>query len=257
MSRALSVSSAVLSCGAVVAVLLGCGGGPKPSVTPEPIRRSVVRGDKTELTIDLLSYPQYNGDSGASHLTLTLLADSSEVYSERLAGNWHCLGYNAFAGAYVLAGEFQVGAWLPLRRIRYLHEEGLELQESRFHSEDWLAFAAVPSQDLEHVVFVGGKQSVNTLFALHTATDRIVDLAVAPPSPAPLDSIGAKEFAEVQGTERWGWELFDGYTSMDEGVIVFEGDSLLRVSYGDDTAFGRGEDRTTKEWRLSAVFSRD
>jgi pimeloyl-ACP methyl ester carboxylesterase len=198
----------------------------------------------TRLSLTPAGGAQFDGDAGKTKLDLKGEKKSSLL----LSGLWHCLGYSTAAHAYVLAAELQVGAWIPLREIKYLHDDTAKLVDSRYNDGSWLALAAVPGPHLRYVAFVGQINNGNRVQVLDTLADTIRELAPAPsPPPLPRD-----DWDRIDSPGDWDWGDWgsDGYTRLDRGIIEFLDERRLRVSYGKDTFRARSRARNSKTFIL-------
>lgn len=212
-----------------------------------------VTGDGTTLAVQVTHHPVYDGAEGKTHLRL---AKGDDVLLEvDWAGVWRGLSYDADKSRYVLVGAFQQGAWLPIRRIRYLDSRSGIYTESGYNGKDLVAFTAVPSVDGRWVALVGvlggGGEDFRVL-VLETRRDAIVDVA-PPPAPTPSTDVAPKELgADCPWTS---WPCFhDGWVDLDPGIVTFDG-ATLKISYGaGDSPQGRDKTRTTKSWDLEKVL---
>ncbi|MBN1771906.1 MAG: hypothetical protein JXB32_11625 [Deltaproteobacteria bacterium] len=163
-----------------------------------------------------------------------------------LEGRWTVLGYSPARHAYVLGGQFQKGACLPLDDLRYLEERTGALLPSRLNSRRWIAFAAVPSPTLRYVALIA-RVDGQPQFRLHVFDVDNDEIAEAGPAPAPPPT----DFKCDPPRTHW-WDLdVDGWVEMDAGIIVFSADERrLTASYGDDSCAARSAQRTIREWDL-------
>src|SRR5690348_7627435 len=97
-----------------------------------PCAASSSTGNGSELNTTIVEGPTYDGSSGKTEIAVKDLR-TSKMQKLEWEGLWHDLGYNPRTGQYVLAGEFQVGAWEMLTEIRYLNEKDLKQVPSRYY----------------------------------------------------------------------------------------------------------------------------
>lgn len=194
-----------------------------------------------------------NGPAGQTRLELRPRA-GGPAQVRVVDGLWVGLGFAAERKAYVLAGQFQRGAWLPITTIEYLDETGAPPWRSHCCDHDWMALAAVAGPGTRYVALVGGEDgTVDQLQVLDTVQDRLKVLG-PPPSPPPLRRADWRAARD----EPWQWGGFgsDGLTALDPGIVSFVGPDLLRVSYGRDSYRRRAKARVVRTWSLNAIFGR-
>jgi hypothetical protein len=210
---------------------------------------SKVNNCKTYLDIKIISYPKYDKSSGETLITIISILDSTALKSYHKEGIWHYIGYNKKIRSHILAGAFQVGAWLPLCELEYLNEDSLTFRKSGINNRDWLALTAITDESAKYIVFIGiPEKNKIRLFSLNTETDKIKILG-EPPSPPPVEpDLFQPEMLDESWT--WGVSYADGYTVMDDGIIRFIGNDKLQVSYGKDTAKQRAKNRRIKIFNL-------
>jgi hypothetical protein len=210
-----------------------------------------VKGATARLKIEVKERPRHDVTDGSVALRLEALADHKAIAAKTMEGTWRALAYVPAAHLFVLGGQFEVGAWLPLNNISYLDEATGALRPAR-HNEDWLALAAVPSPDGRFIAFVGALgDHYFRLEVLDTVNDGLYELG-QPPAPPP----DAHPVAKTSSGE-WDWgDPIDTVTEMDPGIITFPDDHTLRVSYGRDTPAGRAPKRTAKSWDLRQVIAK-
>ncbi|MCL5992502.1 MAG: hypothetical protein M1419_10455 [Bacteroidetes bacterium] len=206
-------------------------------------------GVSTYLEIKILSYPKYDKSPGETLLTLHSVKDSSILKEHKLEGNWHCIGYNIQDKKYILGGMFQVGAWLPMCEIRYLDEDNYELKPSRINNTDWFSFISVPDESGKYLALIGKyDEKYMVMYVLNTVTDRVQVLG-KPPQPPPVDSSFINDDM-LKESWQWGCAYADGFTEMDNGIIVFEKNDKLRVSIGKDSPLRRAVKRKNVVYKL-------
>lgn len=219
-----------------VALFLACGSAAAADWTP---------GASVRLRITVLEAPVHDGAAGRSRLDLET-PDGKQVAERDLDGVWRCVAWARDAKRFVLAGAFEVGAWLPVVEVRYLDEHGA-LTPSRALPEGWLAMAAVPSASGRWVAWVGTSDAKRgfALMALDTLDDKLTVLG-KPPAPPPG--------AALADGAAWDWgDPVDGFVELDAGILTFDGDRALIASYGRDSAKKRGAPRTQRRFGLSTA----
>ena len=206
-------------------------------------------GASTYLEIKILSYPKYDKSPGETLLKLHFSKDSSVLKEYKLEGIWHSIGYNLHEKKYIVGGLFQVGAWLPMCEIRYLDETSYEMKSSRINKTDWFSFIAVPDELGKYMALIGKyDEKYMVLYVLNTITDRVQILG-KPPQPPPVDSSFINDDM-LKETWQWGNSYADGFTEMDDGIIVFENNDRLRVSFGKDSPLRRAVKRKNVVYKL-------
>lgn len=206
-------------------------------------------GYSTYLEFKTLSLPKHDKSAGETMLTIHSQKDSTILKEIKLDGIWHCIGFNPEMKRYVLGGLFQVGGWLPLCDVRYLNETGLDLKPSHINKTEWFSFISEPDDSTKYIAFIGKyDEKYNVLYILNTITDRVQVLG-KPPQPPPIDSsyISNDLLDEVW---QWGSSYADGFTPMDDGIIVFEKNDKLLVSFGKDTPQKRAAKRKNITYKL-------
>lgn len=205
-----------------------------------------------ELRIETVEHAMHEGSAGKCLIELVSRSDGSKVFSKELEGAWTQLGYNAKTKDHVLGGLFELGAWLPVREIRYLSDDGRRgLRPARINKEEWFALGTATSPDGRFIAFVGtdDRHPGTSLFVFDTTRDQQTYLGT-PPHPAPADS---REDAPGYGQEGywdWGGGCCDGHFVMDRRVVWFESPSVLKVDYGFDPAKKAGQRKRIKSWDL-------
>jgi hypothetical protein len=206
-------------------------------------------GSSTGLEIKILSHPKYDKSPGETLLTIYSAKDSSILKEHKLDGNWHCIAYNSQEKKYTIGGLYQVGAWLPVCEIRYLDEKTLELTPSQINKTEWLSFIAVPDESGKYIALIGNyDEKYMVLYVLNSITDRVQILG-KPPKPPPVDPSFLNEDM-LKEYWQWGNSFADGYTEMDNGIIVFMKNDKLSVSFGKDTPLKRAEKRKKVIYKL-------
>ncbi|MBI5489415.1 MAG: hypothetical protein HY905_18930 [Deltaproteobacteria bacterium] len=235
------------------AALVG-GADPIPDVAAFPGRAIAyspspwLEGSVSRLRSGLVEAPQHDGSFGKTRFELEATDGSDRPPWRRdLEGQWTVLGYSPVRHAYVLGGQFEKGAWLPLDDLRYLKERTGSLLPSRLSGREWIALAAIPSPTLRYVALIArvDGQPQFRLHVLDLEKDEIAEVGPAP-APPPTDF----KCDPPPQPHQWGDEV-DGLVEMDAGIIVFSADERrLTASYGDDTCAARSAQRTTREWNL-------
>ena len=204
-------------------------------------------GHSTTLEIsmeDVPRVPRLDQGIGKSHIVLHDQASGVDKVDVRYDGRWSCLAVNEARSTYLLAGVSQLGAWLPLASIEYLHEDG-SWRTSAFDRAQHVALAAVVSPSGRYLAYIGGPRRADRLYLLDVQADTIRELGPAP-SPPPADA----GLANICGHEHFGWGSCwaDGLTALDAGILWFASDHELDASYGRDTAHGRAKRRTVRRF---------
>jgi hypothetical protein len=210
-------------------------------------------GATARLRLRRTSAPRHDGSYGAVHLELEALAGRRVIASRDLDGVWSVLAYSPAARAFVIGGEFEVGAWLPLDDISYVDEHTGELRRSRYDDGSWIALAAVAGPGGRYVVFVGQSTPSRVptaggfrLQVLDPVADRLYDLGPAPAPPPAEDAQGS------EGRCDWG-DPVDGLTVLDPGILELPDAHTLRASDGADQCQARANKRRTRSWDLDRV----
>jgi hypothetical protein len=238
--------------------LMGCVGISEKNAIIETV------GNETTLQTRLLKHAVYDGSDGKTELAMFSTSNRKKLKNMKWDGVWHCLGYIKARKYYLLVGEFQTGAFLPLLRMKYLSADGNVTLDSRYRwnfpksdseSHGWMGFGAVPNPDLSFVAFVGClDESPMSVMILDTQKDEMKVLGRAP-APPPIKDPHWREEALKHPLNDWVWggPSVDGFEEMDAGVIEFDKDKVT-VSYGDDTPVKRADKRIFKTWDLKKVF---
>jgi hypothetical protein len=222
----------------------------RASVGPE---EGWTNGTSARLRVRSVETPLHDGSFGADRVELQSLADKKVLASDDIEGRWQVLAYAPASRAFVIGGEFEVGAWLPLDAVSYVDEKTGALRQSRYSEKDWIALSAVAGPGGRYVVFVGQMAHVHVaggfrLQALDTAKDALYDLGPAPAPPP-------QEVATGDGGRcDWG-DPVDGVTPMDPGIVRFTDAHTLTVSYGADNCTTRAPKRRVQTWDLDRVVA--
>jgi len=198
----------------------------------------------------------HDGSYGSARVELQALGDRRQILSKEIEGTWRVLAYAPAAHAFVVGGQFEMGAWLPLDAVDYVDEATGAIRAARFAQGSWLAFAAVPGPNGRFVAFVGkwGRNADAAgrfrLQVLDVAADALYDVGPAPAPPP--DSFYAEE-----RRRRCDWgDPIDGVVALDEGIVRFVDDHTLRVSYGADSCLKRAARRREQSWDLEKIVGR-
>jgi len=212
-------------------------------------------GATSQLRVQTTEMAMHDGTYGAARLELRALAGGKPIATKRLEGTWKVLCYVAARRAFLIGGQFEIGAWLPLDDLQFVDEGTGALTRSRVTADGgWIAFAAVPGPEGRFVAAVGifrRDQSFSAgrfrLQLYDAVQDALYDVG-RPPAPAPDPD------AVYDDDGGWDWgDPIDGLTEMDPGTIVFSDPHTLQVSYGADTRKRRARQRQTKSWDLARV----
>ena len=206
------------------------------------------KGTRTSLQYTIVDVPansRHDQGNGRTKFVLHSEPDGATLAIKEFDGQWFCFGYNAKTRAYIIGGISQKGAWLPLRSIQYLAEDGSS-KPSAFDRLDYIALSAVTSPAGRHIVFIGGRIGIDGLFVLDIERDTIKKLGR---EPLPPPSSFAADSCEGQAFE-WGGCGADGYVKMDEGILHFASDHELEVSYGKDKPTKRAKKRWVMRYKL-------
>jgi hypothetical protein len=220
-----------------------------------------VAGKTVVLQTKVIEQLEYDGSPGKTRINGSPLLGTKQTKSFELEGIWHCLGYVTSRKSFLLVGQFQEGAWVPLTKIKYLSEDDFKITDSKYkynypknqkQPAGWEALAVVPGENLRYVAFVGNLDWGKTqLMVLDTEKD-LIKILGDPPAPPPITDSALKKEAQKQVQGKWGWDslLVGGYTQMDKGIITFK-DGVIYASYGKDTVLKRAKKRTVKSWKLN------
>ncbi len=217
----------------------------RPDAAPA-VPASWTAGDGTRAGVVVIERPRYEKSAGT---TRVVLETSAATRQHDLDGQWSILGYAPALHAYLLGGEFERGAWLPLDDLQYLDERTGDLRPSKWNATDWLAFAAVPSPTLRYLALVGQADGEGPIqvYVLDVASEQLAAVG-KPPAPPPTTFQCDEPRAHV-----WGDEA-DGLVEMDPDVIVFSTDEQrITLRYGKDTCAARAPKRTELERKLAAL----
>jgi hypothetical protein len=207
------------------------------------------QGTDSQLHYTLINAPEFyrlDQSIGQTQLLLTAKSDGTSRLDKTYEGKWFCLGFNKTTKTYLVAGIFQVGAWLPLGSIQYLSETKNSLLASAFDRQGYIANAALMSPEGRYIAFIGGKQSTGKLYVLDTQTDTIKKLGVAP-APPPLAN--SAFFSEEPF--QWGTGWADGYVELEATVFQFKSENVLQISYGKDSHNVRAKNRKVRIFRMN------
>jgi hypothetical protein len=205
------------------------------------------KGTKTTLNYTLNNAPSLRRLDQSIGQTQFILRDNNGTarLTKDYEGKWFCLGFNNTTKTYIIAGVFQIGAWLPLGSIQYLREDSNVFEPSVFERQAYLANATVISPKGRYIAFIGGKQTTGELYVLDSQTDRIRKLGKAPaPPPLPDDGFESTEPFE------WGTGWADTYVEMEADILSFKSENVLQVSYGKDTPYTRAKKRQIQRFKL-------
>jgi len=209
-----------------------------------------VKGTRTILQISRInvpSLPRHGQTIGQSRLVLRSEPGGEILLSKEYEGNWFCIGFDRNIKTYVIGGIFELGAWLPLGSIQYLHEDGSLFEPSAFDRLGYLAMTVVTSHSGRYIVFIGGQKTAGTLYVLDIERDVVKELG---PAPAPPPNALARDICKGEPFE-WGTCWGDRYVEMDAGIISFKSEDVLDVSYGDDSARARAKKRSIRRFKFS------
>jgi hypothetical protein len=220
----------------------------------------IIIGKHSNLQTFVTENLAYDGTAGKTKISI-IGSDKKILKNIFLDGIWHCLGYVANRKCFLLVGEFQVGAWLPLTKIKYLSEVNFKIVDSKYFYKwpknqndpsGWTGVCAYPSENLKYVAFVGSLDNDEIkLMVLNTDKDSMEVLGEAPAPPPISDPHWQKEaLRQCPGEWQWDFPCVDGYVEMDNGIIKFNKDTLT-VSYGHDTVIKRSIKRKIKVWSLN------
>lgn len=206
------------------------------------------KGFQTQLQYFSLNTPRIfrlDQSIGQTQFILKSDSDGKNRFSQTYEGRWFCLGFNQATKNYLLGGVFQIGAWLPLGSIQYLHETTGIVTPSIFERQGYLANAAIVSPKGRYIAFIGGQQTSGQLYLLDTQTDTIKKLGPAPAPPPVSESFSSEEPFE------WGAGWADGYVVMEPDILNFKTEQILQVSYGKDTRQARAQKRRIQLFKLA------
>jgi hypothetical protein len=225
-------------------------------VSAAPDHHACPSGRHSTLTIEIVSRPEYlrhDHNIGSDRLVLRS-RDGKPIFSQAVDdGYLLCMGYSASTGVpgrdapgrYLIGGVGEQGAWLVLRAISYLSEDGRSFEQSVFTKEDFLALTAVASPGGRFVAFIGGKSVADGLYVLDTQKNQIRRLG-QPPAPPPMDL----DF-ECEERFQWGTCWADGYVPIEPRVLRFDGETTLVATYGRDTHRARAKNRRVQKFALA------
>ena len=207
-------------------------------------------GTTARARVQATELAMHDGSYGAARLEVQAVAGGQPILTKKLEGSWRVLAYVAARRAFLLGGQFETGAWLPLDDLEYLDEATGAMSRSRVTADGhWIAFAVVPGPDGRFVAAIGEYRADQAFGAgrfrvqlLDAVKDALYDLG-RPPVPPPAED------PPEEGGSRWQWgDPIDGVVDMDPGIITFVDAHTLRVTYGADTWKRRASRRTAKTW---------
>jgi hypothetical protein len=221
---------------------------------------SKYHGEKTTLVIDSEFYIPRHDSNDNGHTTISVLAnDGTLLFKQRIADNFHCLGYNRARHAFILQTLGEVVSFPAITAIEYVAEDKPAVVNFHSFTDGYFAFAeeTIPSPDLGFIVFIGGQHPSEKrgLFALDTKLDKIRLLGKAP-DPAPLSKETLDELKSqyepnsgVDPCREWGWGPFCR-SNLEPDICKFIAPHILQVSYGRDTCRYRSKHRIIRKWTL-------
>jgi hypothetical protein len=195
----------------------------------------------------------HNKNQGEAHFVLVEKNSGSVLWKDEFSGEGICLGFNVRKRVYLIGIRKEHGIGTRLTRLLYIDEDKHVNQESIFNTREIEAFAAIPGPDLHYVALIAIDHNETSLFVLNVQKDSLKILGKAP-LPPPLtqkERQFVKEHPDIL-EEPWEWmaSFRDGYMELDPGIIVFQENTLLRVSYGVDTGYDRAGHRNIMAWDL-------
>ncbi len=215
-----------------------------------------VTGTTARVRVAQTKAASHDGSYGSARVELEALSDRRQILTRELEGTWRVLAYAPAARAFVLGGQFEVGAWLPLDAVSYVDEATGAIRPARFAQGSWVAFAVVPGPTGRFIAFVGKWGSHATeggrfrVQVLDTAGDALYDVGAAPAPPP--DAFYAEE-----GRRRCDWgDPVDGVVEMDAGIVRFVDERTLRISMGADSCVKRATRRREQTWDLDKIVAR-
>jgi hypothetical protein len=198
----------------------------------------------------------HDGSYGAARLELQAVADRRPILTKKLEGSWRVLAYVAARRAFLLGGQFETGAWLPLDDLEYVDEATGAMTRSRVTADgNWIAFAVVPGPDGRFVAAIGEYRADQAFGAgrfrlqvLDAENDALHDLG-RPPAPPPNE-----DPPDDDDRGRWQWgDPVDGMVQLEPGILTFVDPHTLRATYGADGWKRRAPRRTARTWNLEKV----
>ena len=209
-----------------------------------------VKGTRTCLKISRINVPRilrHDQSIGQTKLVLCSVPGDKELLSKVYEGNWFCICFNKNTKTYVVGDISEIGAWLPLRSIQYLRENGSSFETSAFDRLGYLAMTMVTSPSGRYIAFIGGQDTTGTLYVLDIKRDVIKKLS---PAPTPPPNESTRAICSKDEPFEWGTCWGDGYVEMDPGIICFKSEDVLEVSYGDDSPSARAKIRRVRRFKL-------
>jgi hypothetical protein len=198
---------------------------------------------------------RHNGNDGEAHFVLENKVTGTVLWKDEYVGEGICFGFNSARHTYVVGSRREHGIGVRLTNVRYIDEEVRRSRISAFNMRNIEAFAAVTSPTMHYVAFIALEGNDTSLFVIDVEKDVLTKLGRAP-LPPPLtagESAYVKEHPEVlEGP--WGWmaSFRDSYIELDPGIVQFECNDVVKVSYGADTAYERAKKRDVVKWYLGA-----
>ena len=225
----------------------------RPGQADDEPAGKIIRGSATILTIRVTELPVHDKSYGKSRLEISGGGNTPQRTHE-IEGVWHSAGFQTATKVFVLFGEFEMGAWLPITSIAYIDEKTGSLRYSKAAPDDWYAFSAIPSNDTRYIVFAGGKQ----LWVLQTESDVMKGAGRTPQPPPQTDDFCTSAIKDSDRAKEWTWgdTCADGSLKMDAGIITFPARDTLKVSYGNDTFQKRSPKRSVRLIDLTTLFSK-
>lgn len=247
----------------VVAILSGCGWASPatterartfPSDGSRETLPTLVCSTGTSTVLELSGVTRsvrHDGAHGRALFTLKDRNDGRLLWKNELVGEGVCFGFNSHKRIHIIGARREHGIGVRLAELRYVDEVARADRSSVFDKRRLEAFAAVPGPGLRHLALIAFDRDDVALLVLDVESDTIRKLGRAP-LPPPLTATERKFVTEhpevLEG--KWGWmaSFRDGFMELDPGIVVFEGDARLRVSYGDDTPYERRQERDAVVW---------
>jgi hypothetical protein len=209
-----------------------------------------IKGTRTCLKISRINVPRilrHEQSIGQTKFVLYSESGGEELLSKVYEGNWFCISFNKNTNTYVIGGIYEIGAWLPLKSIQYLRENGASFEPSAFDRLGYLALTMVTSPSGRYIVFIGGQDRADALYVLDIERDVVKKLGPAP-SPPPREN--AEFICSKDEPFKWGTCWGDGYVEMDTGILRFKSEDVLEVSYGKDRSSARAKIRRVRRFKL-------
>ncbi len=223
-----------------------------PAPIPTPLLMQQQKGVCGNGSTTVLEYeasapahlPQPGKRLGHTRFVLRSRLANEVLFEKTMDEQWSCWGYSNALRAYILAGQWEKGPSIRLQSILYLSEAGLNrLRPSVFDKQEYWAVTSVLSPDSDVLAFIGGpaNQTTASLYVMDFSQNKIQKLGKAP-APPPLPDPAAEGAV-------WGWDQSKtSYQELDKGILYFASPSVLKASYGADTARDRAKTRQIKSW---------